>query len=422
MGEAEYEFLLNDSRARAAIVEAAVAPRVLAAWARCPWLRTVLVVGGRSAGAVDFDEALGRAKPLAEAAPTTAEDIVYWGYTSGSTGRPKAAVHTHQAFVAAAELVGANVFGIGADDLIFSASKLYFAFGLGNALYFPARAGAASVLVAERLTAERALAVIDAERPTMFFAVPTLYARMLEVPDVERRFDLSSLRFGVSSGEALPPAIFEAWADRFGLELVEVVGSTEALHDFIANRPGAARPGAAGTVVDGFEARLVDDAGAAVPAGRHRPPAGEGGHDRALLLEPAGADAPDHARRVAAHGRHVPPGRRGMVLLRGALRRHAEGGRAVGVAGRGGGAPRRPPGRAGGRRRRRHRRPRGLVTPRACVVLKSGLAGSPALAAELREHVRGRAAGYKVPGAVEFVADLPRTATGKVQRFRLRRP
>ena len=140
--------------------------------------------------------------------------------------------------MAAAELVGANVFGIGADDLIFSASKLYFAFGLGNALYFPARAGAASVLVAERLTAERALEVIDAERPTMFFAVPTLYARMLEVPDVERRFDLSSLRFCVSSGEALPPAIFEAWADRFGLELVEVVGSTEALHDFIANRPG----------------------------------------------------------------------------------------------------------------------------------------------------------------------------------------
>ena len=422
MGEAEYEFLLNDSRARAAIVEAAVAPRVLAAWARCPRLRTVLVVGGRSAArAVDFDEALGRAKPLAEAAPTTAEDIVYWGYTSGSTGRPKAAIHTHQAFVAAAELVGANIFGIGSDDLIFSASKLYFAFGLGNALYFPARAGAASVLVAERLTAERALAVIDAERPTMFFAVPTLYARMLEVPDVERRFDLSSLRFGVSSGEALPPAIFEAWADRFGLELVEVVGSTEALHDFIANRPGAARPGAAGTLVEGFEARLVDDAGAAVPVGvtghllvkgattascywnrrerTRQTMLGEWLRTGDMFHQDAGGwfyfeGRSDDMLKVA--GQWVSPAE---------VEAHLVAHPAVLEAGVVGDID-----------------ARGLVTPRACVVLKSGLAGSPALANELREHVRGRAAGYKVPGAVEFVADLPRTATGKVQRFRLRRP
>ena len=419
MTDAEYEFLLNDSRARVAVVEVAVAARLQAVRERCPWLRAVLVVGGRAAGAADFDEALARAKPVVDAAPTSGEDIVYWGYTSGSTGRPKAAVHSHQDLAAAADLVGVNVFGIGPDDLTFSASKLYFAFGLGNALYFPARVGAASVLEAGRLTAERAFELITAERPTLFFAVPTLYARMLEVPDAERRFDVSSLRFGVSSGEALPPAIFDAWADRFGLELVEVVGSTEALHDFIANRPGEARRGSAGRVVAGFEARLVDDAGSPVPVG-------SAGH---LLIKGATTAPYYWNRRERTRATML-----GEWLRTGdVFRQDAEGwfyfeGRSddmLKVAGQwvspaeveahlvahaavleAGVVP--------------ETDARGLTAPRACVVLKEGVTGSPSLAAELREFVRQRAAGFKVPGRVDFVADLPRTATGKVQRFRLR--
>ncbi|HEV8586750.1 MAG TPA: AMP-binding protein, partial [Methylomirabilota bacterium] len=225
----EYEFLLNDSRARVAVVEAAVAGRVLAVRHRCPWLRAVVVVGGAGLpNTHDFDELLAAAKPGCEPAATFAEDVCYWGYTSGSTGAPKAAVHSHQDFLAAADLVGVGVFGLAADDLVFSASKMFFAFGLGNSLYFPARVGGASVLVPERIDAERAFDVIAAERPSVFFTVPTLYARMLAVEDAERRWDVSSLRFCVSSGEALPPAIFDGWAERFGLELVEVVGSTEA--------------------------------------------------------------------------------------------------------------------------------------------------------------------------------------------------
>jgi benzoate-CoA ligase len=352
-------------------------------------------------------------------APTTAEDVVYWGYTSGSTGRPKAAVHSHGDLRAAADLVGVNVFGLGHDDLIFSASKLYFAFGLGNALYFPARVGAASLLVPERLTAERTLALIAAERPTIFFAVPTLYARMLEVPDAERRFDLSSLRYGVSSGESLPPALFDAWADRFGLELVEVVGSTEALHDFIANRPGQARRGAAGKVVDGFEARLVDEGGAPVPVGSpghllvkgpttsayywnrlertRRTMLGEWLRTGDVFRQDAEGwfyfeGRSDDMVKVA--GQWVSPAEvEGCLLEHGAVLE-------AGVVG--------------------HTDARGLPTLRACVVLKAGVVGSPALVAELRECVRQRAAGFKVPGLVEFVADLPRTATGKIQRFRLR--
>jgi benzoate-CoA ligase family protein len=419
MTAAEYEFLLNDSRARVAVVEADVAPRVLAARQRCPWLRAVLVVRGRAAGTRDFDEALAGAKPVADAVPTSSEDVVYWGYTSGSTGRPKAAVHSHGDFVAAADLVGVGVFGLGPDDRIFSASKLSFAFGLGNALYFPARVGAAAVLVAERITPERAFEVIEAERPTVFFAVPTLYAQMLDVRDAERRFDVSSLRYCVSSGEALPPAIFDAWADRFGLELVEVVGSTEALHDFIANRPGQARRGAAGRLVPGFEARLVDDTGAPVEVGTV-------GH----LLIKGETTAPYYWHRRArtratmlgdwlrtgdmfrqdAEGWFYFEGRADDMLkvagqwvspaeVEGHLVAHT----AVLEAGVIGATD-----------------TNGLTTPRAFVVLRDGVVASAGLAAELREFVRGRTAGYKTPDVVEFVTDLPKTATGKVQRFRLR--
>jgi benzoate-CoA ligase family protein len=431
----EYAFLLDDSRARVAVVEAEAAPRVLAARARCPWLRAVFVVGGRPSGAqasvppgtvagvppgtVNWDDALARAKPVTEAARTVPDDIVYWGYTSGSTGKPKAAVHAHQDFVAAADLVGVSVFGLGPDDLTFSASKLYFAFGLGNALYFPARVGAASVLVPERVTPELAFEVIARERPTIFFTVPTLYARMLEVPEAEQRFDLSSLRFAVSSGEALPPALFDAWADRFGLELVEVVGSTEALHDFIANRPGAARRGASGTLVPGFDARLVSDDGDEAPAGAT-------GH---LLIKGPTTSPYYWNRRERTRSTML-----GEWLRTGDMfRRDAEGwfyfeGRADDML------------RVGGQwvspaeveaHLAAHpavleagvvgaRDGHGLTVVHAYVVLKDGRRASPALAAELREFVRGQAASYKAPAAVDFVPELPKTATGKVQRFRLR--
>jgi acyl-coenzyme A synthetase/AMP-(fatty) acid ligase len=190
----DYAFVLNDSRARVAVVTRDVAARLAGVRDRCPWLRAVLVTDGAAPGAQEWDETLARAKPLGETAPTSAEDVAYWGYTSGSTGRPKAAIHSHGDFVAAADLVGVGVFGLGPDDLVFSASKMFFAFGLGNSLYFPARVGATAVLVPERITAERAFETIAAERPTIFFTVPTLWARMLEVPDAERRWDISSLR------------------------------------------------------------------------------------------------------------------------------------------------------------------------------------------------------------------------------------
>jgi len=418
----EYEFLLTDSRARVAIVEASVAERVLAVRHRCPSLRAVIVVGGQGLpGTHDFDELLAAAKPTCESALTLADDICYWGYTSGSTGKPKAAVHSHAHFLAAADRVGVGVFGLEADDLVFSASKMFFAFGLGNTLYFPARVGAASVLVPERVDAERTFDIITSERPTVFFTVPTLYARMLAVEDAERRWDLSSLRFCVSSGEALPPAIFDAWAERFGLELVEVVGSTEALHDFIANTPGAACRGRAGRLVPGFEARLVDDADSPVADGVI-------GH----LLIKGPTTAPYYWNRLErtratmlgewlrtgdmfvrdAEGFFTFAGRSDDMLkvagtwvspaeIEAALVEHPgvlEAG-VVGVADA-----------------------NGLTRPHAVIVLKHGWTASADLAVALTEFVRRRAGGHRAPATIAFADQLPKTATDKVQRFRLRQP
>ncbi len=417
MSPEDYAFILDDSRAKVVIADDTLLPKLETVRGRCRWVRAVV-------GVSQLETLMARAPATLDATPTIREDMAYWGYTSGSTGRPKAAVHSHKDFLAAADLVGVGIFGLGPDDLVFSASKMYFAFGLGNSLYFPARVGAASVLVAERVTPERTFEIIAAERPTVFFAVATLYARMLEVTDAERRWDLSSLRLCVSSGEVLPPAVFDAWRARFGHELVDVVGSTEALHDFIANRPGAVRRGSAGRVVPGFEARLVDDAGAPTPTGmvghllikgetlspyywnrleRTRATMlGEWARTGDMFSQDADgyfyfAGRSDDMLKVA--GQWVSPAEIEALLVE-----HP----AVLEAGVVGAAD-----------------PDGLTTAHAFVVLKGDHAPasateSEALAAELRGWVKRRAAGYKVPRTVEFVADLPKTATGKIQRFRLR--
>ena len=419
MSAEDYAFILRDSRARVAVVDESVAPRILSVADRLPFLRAVVVAGTPPPGAHRLADLMEKAGTSLAAAPTVREDVMYWGYTSGSTGRPKAVVHSHADFVASADLVGVGVFGLGPDDLTFSASKMYFAFGLGNSLFFPARVGAASVLVPERVEPERAFEVITRERPTVFFTVPTLYARMLRVEDAARRYDLSSLRLCVSSGEALPPAIFDAWRERFGHELLDVVGATETLHDFIANRPGATRRGSSGQVVPGYEARLVDEAGSDVPDGTV-------GHllikgpttapyywnrlerTRATMLgewlrtgdmfsrDSAGyfffAGRADDMLRVS--GQWVSPAEVEARLLEHPAVLEA------GVVGRLDGD--------------------GLVKPHAVVVLKEGHAPSPTLGEALRAFAREALAPFKVPRAIEFADALPKTATGKIQRFLLR--
>lgn len=415
LGPEECAFILEDSRARVAVVEPAVAARLGAGAGGRRWLRHLIVAGP------DWEGRLATAPATLEAADTVADDIAYWGYTSGSTGPPKAAVHAHADFVAAADLVGVGVFGLQAHDVVFSVSRMSFAFGLGNTLYFPARVGASALLVEGRLEPAAILALIAAERPTALFAVATVYARLLEAAAAGAPADLGSLRLCVSSGEALPPAVFDGWRERFGLELVDVVGSTEALHDFIANRPGTARRGAAGRVIPGFEARLVDDEGRPVAPGtvghllirgpttapwywnrRERTRAtmlGEWLRTGDMMWQDADgwfyfAGRADDMLKV--RGQWVSPAEvEGRLLEHPAVVEAAVVGRAD---------------------------THGLIRPHAAVVLKAGPAPSAALAEELQAFVRAGLAGYKAPATVEFVDELPRTPTGKLQRFRLRRP
>jgi benzoate-CoA ligase family protein len=412
-------FMLEDSRARAVIASEAATAEILKGRARHPALRAVIVVGARRRGALEYERLLERASPELAAADTSRDDVALWLYTSGSTGRPKGAVHLHHDLVYAAELVGRGTFGIGPDDRIFSASKLHFAFGLGNSLYFPALVGATSVLVPERLDAERIFELIQAERPTVLFAVATIYRRLLQVAEAERRFDCSSLRLCVSSGEGLPAALFHAWQSRFGLELLDVVGSTEALHDFIANRPGAARAGSSGQVISGFEARLVDDQGRPVAPGMvgqllikgdSTSPGYWNRHERTRATMMGEWLRTGDMFYQDTDGYFFFCGRTDDMLKVGgmwvapaeveaALGEHpavAE----VAVIGRGDAD--------------------GLTKPHAFCVLRDGMIGSDALAAELREGVRKRLGGYKSPRWVDFVPELPKTATGKIQRFALR--
>jgi benzoate-CoA ligase family protein len=415
----ELAFMLEDSRARAVIVSEDAAPRVLEIRARCPGLQSVIVVGGGRRGGLEYERLLERASPDLAPADTSRDDVALWLYTSGSTGRPKAAVHLHHDLVYAAELVGRGIFGIGPDDRVFSASRLHFAFGLGNSLYFPALVGAASILVPERLEPERVFELIQAERPSALFAVTTVYRRLLQVEDAERRFDCSSLRLCVSSGETLPAALFHAWQARFGLELLDVVGSTEALHDFIANRPGAARAGSSGQVIPGFEARLVDDQGRPVAPGMigqllikgdSTSPGYWNRHERTKATMQGDWLRTGDMFYQDTDGYFFFCGRTDdMLKVGGMWVAPAEVEAALGdhpaiqevaVIGRGDAD--------------------GLTKPHAYCVLREGTAATDALAAELRDGVRKRLGGYKSPRWVDFVGELPKTATGKIQRFALR--
>ncbi len=409
----DYAYLLRDSGARAVVVSAPLLSELGPALAGA-WGVPALVAGGESS----FERALERAELECEA---PAAEPAFWLYSSGSTGAPKAAVHRASDMLACFEGFALGVLRLRASDRIFSAAKLFFAYGLGNSGYFPLGAGAEAVLDAERPTPERAFEVLSRERATLFFGVPTLYAGMLAVPDAERRFDLTALRLCVSAGEALPAEIFLRWRDRFGVEIVDGLGTTESLHVFLANRPGACRPGSSGVPVPGYDIELVDDEGQGVAAGevgnlRVRGASVMAGYwnqpEKTTAALQAGWLATGDKYRQDESGAFWFCGRRDDMLKVGgiwvspfevesALVAHAAVLEAAVI------------GREDEAR---------LIKPAAFVVLKDGRASSPALASELQAFVKERLAPYKYPRWIEFVSELPKTATGKIQRFKLRAP
>jgi benzoate-CoA ligase len=415
----DYLYFLDDSRARVAVISVPLMAEAEPVLARARHLRHVLVAGGDPGRHLSYEDRVAKASPRLDAAPTSRDDAAFWLYSSGSTGFPKGAVHLHHDMVVCYETYAKQVLGIHAGDRVYSAAKLFFAYGLGNAGYFPMGAGAQSVLYPHRPSPDAVFELITRMRPTLFFGVPTLYAAMLAAKDAERRYDLSSLRLCVSAGEALPEDIFTRWRDRFGVEIIDGIGTTEILHIFLSNRPGAVRPGSSGLPVPGYEASLVDDDGRPVAPGEIGNLRVKGDSTMALywnkhektketLFGPwiqTGdkywqdrdgyfwyAGRSDDMLKVG--GIWVSP-----VEVEATLIKHPAVLEAAVVG---------------------HEDDDRLVKPKAFVVLKDRAAASLALAEELKAFVKDKIAPYKYPRWIEFVGELPKTATGKIQRFKLR--
>jgi benzoate-CoA ligase family protein len=379
----------------------------------------------RAATYIHWDQFLKEASPELDAAPTNKDAAAFWLWTSGSTGRPKAAVHLHKDWIYCCEYYARGVLDIQADDVTFSSSKLFHAYGLGNGLMFPFHVGATTILHAGKAQAKTILGTAQANRPTLFFSVPTLYAAMLQeagqVEQVEQAaaYDLRSIRLAISAAEPLPADIFRRWKERFGVEILDGIGSTEALHIYLSARAGQVRPGSTGQAVPGYELALLDHAGQPVPPGAigdlmvAGPSTAPCYWNRRALSEDRMrgrwfftgdkytvdedgyywyAGRSDDMFRVS--GQWVSP-----IEVEFTLIEHPCVLEAAVIA---------------------FEEQTGLHTPIAFVVLRNGCSEGAELVRELQDFVKQRITPYKYPRRVEFLTELPKTAAGKVLRYKLR--
>jgi benzoate-CoA ligase len=416
----EFAFMLGDSRAGAVLVSAPVLPAMREAVALLPEPRPEIIVSDPAGGGGEFAAMVAASPADAATATTHPDEPCFWLYSSGSTGRPKGTIHVHSSLANTAACYAIPVLGIGDSDIVFSAAKLFFAYGLGNALTFPMAAGAASVLTAERPSPSVVARVLREHRPTIFCGVPTLYNAMLAGPDLPRSDEIA-LRCCVSAGEPLPAEIGRRWAARIGVDILDGIGSTEMLHIFLSNRPSDVRYGTTGKPVPGYELKIVDDEGR---------PARRGAIGDLLVSGPtAAAGYWNNRERSRAtflgewtrtgdkyyqdeDGYYVYCGRsddmlkvNGMFVspaeVEAALIAHDDVLEAavVGAADRD-----------------------GLIKPKAFVVAKPGVLAGETLAQALVQHVKTRLPPFKCPRWIAFRDELPKTATGKIQRFKLREP
>src|ERR1700757_4020561 len=258
---ADYEFLLNNSRARVVITSASLFPNLQAIPRKhLHYVETFVVVGGAArTDALSFESWIRDHSVSLDAARTSKDDAAFWLYSSGSTGKPKACVHLQHDMVVCAERYAKAILNVTEDDRFFSVAKLFFAYGLGNGLHFPLSVGATSILLPGPPRAQTIFETIERHRPTLFFSVPSNYVKLLAHQRAEKELDLSSVRHAISAGEALPASVFHRFKERFGVEILDALGSTEALHMMISNVPGAIRPGSSGRILPGFDAKIVDD-------------------------------------------------------------------------------------------------------------------------------------------------------------------
>ncbi|HET7563645.1 MAG TPA: benzoate-CoA ligase family protein [Gemmatimonadaceae bacterium] len=415
----DYVYILNDTRAAMAIVSQAHAASIESVRASLPFLRHVIVVGRADARQLAFDALVESASTELDPAPTTCDDAAFWLYSSGTTGTPKGVIHLHHDMVACCDGFGRHILEITEDDRTYSIAKLFFAYGLGNALYFPFWVGASTVLDAAHPEPAHVFDMIDRTQPTLFYAVPTAFAAMLREASQTGRRELGAVRRCLSAGEPLPKALYERWLSRFGVEILDGIGSTEMCHTFIANRAGAVRPGSSGTLVPGYDAKIVDDDGRTLPDGEVGNLLVSGDsccagywnqHERTKAVITGGWMRTGDKYARDADGYFWYAGRSDDMIKAGGiwvsptevestLIEHD----AVLEAGVVGAAD-----------------VDELVKPFAFIVLADGQAASPTLEQELRAFVKERLAPFKCPRWVVFTDALPKTATGKIQRYRLR--
>jgi 4-hydroxybenzoate-CoA ligase len=421
----QYAYLFADSRAAAAVVAVPLASTVLSIRDRLPHLRSLIVVGASAQaratlpGVHFFEDVLAQGAPTPFTAPTMSDEVALWMYTSGSTGEPKAVRHVHTSLMATAKLMGQGIIGIREDDVAFSAAKLSFSYGLGNAVSFPMSVGASAVLLPDRPTPQAVLATLRRHRPTIFYAVPSLYAALLAHGDLGPGAGSDRLRLCVSAGEALPAHLGERWRAVVGVDILDGLGSTEMLQTFLSNRPGDIRYGSTGKPVPGYDVKVVDDSGRELPHGEigelvvRGPSAGESywnqrAKSRRTFVGEWTYTGDKYMRD--ADGYYYYCGRtddmfkvNGMWVspfeVEAALISH-EAVLEAAVVGKEDGD--------------------GLTKPKAFIVLKNGYAADERLLETLRAHVKERAGAWKYPRWIDIRPDLPRTATGKIQRFKLR--
>ena len=413
-------YVLNDSRAVAAVVSAPLLAKVLEVRKDVPRLRHLIVAGGDApAGVLSLESLMAAARDQLTPADTTPDDACFWLYSSGTTGFPKGAVHLQHDMIYCTDTYGAEVLRTTEDDRHFTVSPLFHAYGLGNGVFFPFRVGASSVYKPERPTPELVYSLITAEKPTILFTAPTFYAALLAYPEAGFAYDLSSLRMCVSAGEALPKPLFDQWKRRFRLEILDGIGATEMLHIFISNYPGKAKGGTSGTPVPGYEAKIVDDDGTELGAGETGNLWVSGDscaayywnkHEKSKAAFKGEWYVTGDKYHLDEDGYYTYEGRSDDMLkvsgqwvspaeVEAALMEHPavlECG-VVGVKDKD-----------------------ELTKPKAFVLLKNGRQPSEDLADELKAFVKGRITPYKYPRWIEFVPDLPKTVTGKIQRFKLR--
>jgi benzoate-CoA ligase family protein len=416
----DYAYYLDYTRASVVVVDAATLDRIREAARSSPWLRQVLVVGEAAElgpGETSFDALAAAAPEELEAAPTTRDDIAIWKFTTGSTGLPKAAVHPQHSPLLSFDWYARGVLDIREDDVVLPVPKLFFGYARDLTALYPFGVGGAGIVFPERTTPERIFELVERHRPSILVQVPTMMAAMTAHPEADRQ-DLSCLRLCTSAGEALPRELYERWRATFGVEVLDGIGSSEAYHIYISNRPGRVRPGSVGQPVPGYRARVLDEEGRELPDGEAGTLWIEG--DTAALLY-----WNDHEKtKRTFRGDLVNTGdlfvrdRDGFFWYRGradelikvggiwvapaeiehCLVTHQDVVECAVVG----------------------YEEAGLTLTRAHVVLRAGVAGSDELAAALQEHVRRHLSPHKYPRDVRFVAELPKTPSGKIDRRALK--